>query len=935
VAEYVIGIDVGTTYTGAAVVREGRAQVVPLGNRSSVVPTVILLREDHEILTGESADRRAVTDPDRVAREFKRRLGDTTPLLLGGTPMSPQALVGRMLRWVIDRVAEVEGEQPSYVALSHPANWGPYKLDLLDQAVRLADLDAVATITEPEAAARYYASNERMETGDVVAVYDLGGGTFDTAVLRKTDLDFEILGSPEGIEHLGGIDIDEAVFGHVARELGDGLTDLDQDDPATMSALVRLRRDCVEAKEALSLDHEVSIPVLLPGLQTTVILTREGLEKLIRPILGDTIQALHRALRSADVEPDDLASVLLVGGASRMPIVAEMVTEEIGRRVVVDAHPKHAVALGTALAADLLHARERGVAAAPVAVVPPRPSDPPAPPAVPPTEAPIDSTPESDDTDRTTVVTAAAGIGSTPQTEAVADETPNGGRRWIVAAAAAAIVVAGVVGFVVFSGGGDDSSSSPVADSAVATAAPADTVSATEIPAPETTPETTPDTTPDTTAEDEPAAETTPEAPNVAATALDTDIARLGEGNRLPAGVFPDGVARDASGDLWVAATASGEVFRIDPVTGARERFEVGSEPLAVTTSDSYVWVTLRSGAQVARFDPASSAVEFIAVSESPSSFGWGAGSLWVTAASGWVDRLNPETLEITASIALDSPNGVAVAGGYAWVSLGEENRLAKIDVETNQVIGAIDVGERPDAVATDGEAIWVTHRAGGTVWRIDVSTDEVTHRIPVGTAPSAIAIDGDRVWVVDNVDGTLTLIDRLLGEVVSQEWVGAAPLGVATTGPLCAYDTAATPCDSVWITLSREDTLAEVRIEDTDTPVYPTARVHEIVATPDGRYEVTFGAEQFTPDSSGQFQVHLYWNDVPVAEAGLPGAGPWLAWDQPDVVVDPFFDIANRPPGATAICIVVVDVTNAIADVDGDGTVDYDTGNCMALPDL
>jgi YVTN family beta-propeller protein len=806
----------------------------------------------------------------------------------------------------------------------------------LDQAVRLADLDAVATITEPEAAARYYASNERMETGDIVAVYDLGGGTFDAAVLRKTDLGFDILGSPEGIEHLGGIDIDEAVFGHVARELGDALTELDPDDPATMSALVRLRRDCVEAKEALSLDHEVSIPVLLPGLQTTVVLTREGLENLIRPILGDTIKALHRALRSAEVEPDDLSSVLLVGGASRMPIVAELVTEEIGRRVVVDAHPKHAVALGTALASDLFHAREKGVTAAPVAVVPPRPSDPPVPPTEPPTEPSAESTPEPDDTDRTTVVTTAAGVGSIADTEVGGDadsdvvaDAPSNNRRWIVAGAAAAIVALGVLGFVVFGGGGD-STPSPVADTAADTA-PVEATSPAETPAPDTT------AVPDTAAEDEPVVADTAATPEttVVASGFNTDIAGLLEGNRFPAGMFPDGVARDTSGALWVAATGSGEVFRIDPVTGARERFEVGSEPLAVTTSDAYVWVTLRAGAQVARIDPATSTVETVAVSEGPSSLGWGADSLWVTAASGWVDRVDPETLEVTASISVPAPNGVAVAGGFAWVSLGEENRLAKIDVETNAVVGGLDVGERPDAVVTDGESIWVAHRDGGSVWRVDAATDEVTAQIPVGTAPSAIAIDGDRVWVVDNIDGTLTLIDRLRAEVLSQEWVGAGPLGLATANPQCAQDGGVTPCDSVWITLSGENSLAEVRIPYTGASSNPLARVHDIVPTAEGRYEVTFGAENFTPDIPGQFHVHFYWNNLPVVEAGAPGSGPWLVWDQPDVVLDPFFDIANRPPGATAICIVVADTTHAIADVDGDGTVDYDTGNCMALPDL
>jgi molecular chaperone DnaK len=373
---YVLGIDVGTTYTGAAVVRDGRVEVFPLGNRSSVVPTVVFLRDDQEILTGEAANRRALTEPNRVAREFKRRLGDTAPLLLGGTPLSPQALMGKMLRWTVDRVAEQQGEAPAHVAVSHPANWGPYKLDLLEQAVRLADLDSATTITEPEAAATYYASTQRLDPGQVVAVYDLGGGTFDAAVLRATELGFDILGSPEGIEHLGGIDIDEAVFAHVAAELGGALEQLDPDDPVALAAAARLRQECVEAKEALSVDREVTIPVLLPGMQTEVHLSRPQLEALVKPTLSATIDALRRALRSAEVTPDDLVAVLLVGGSSRMPMVAEMVGEALGRPVAVDTHPKHSVALGTALVADIASARIQGVTPEPVEVIPPRPTPP-------------------------------------------------------------------------------------------------------------------------------------------------------------------------------------------------------------------------------------------------------------------------------------------------------------------------------------------------------------------------------------------------------------------------------------------------------------------------------------------------------------------------------------------------------------------------------
>src|SRR3954451_12315272 len=176
---YRLGIDIGTTDTAAAIVEDGRASIVAPGPRAPVVPTVVFLREDDQILTGDTANRRAATEPGRVARQFKRRVGDTTPLLLGGSPMSAQALMGRMLRWTLDHVIQLQGGSPDHVTVSHPANWGAYKLDLLGQAIRMAEMGETSTISEPEAAAVYYASTQRVEPGETVAVYDLGGGTFD------------------------------------------------------------------------------------------------------------------------------------------------------------------------------------------------------------------------------------------------------------------------------------------------------------------------------------------------------------------------------------------------------------------------------------------------------------------------------------------------------------------------------------------------------------------------------------------------------------------------------------------------------------------------------------------------------------------------------------------------------------------------------------
>ncbi|MEJ2886296.1 Hsp70 family protein [Actinomycetospora aeridis] len=346
---YGLGVDLGTTFTAAAVVRDGRVEMASLGDRSTAMPSVVFMRPEGGVLTGDAADRRASSEPDRVAREVKRRLGDPTPLLLGGTPYSAGDLLATQLREVVAQISEREGGAPTAVRLTHPANWGDYKRELFAQVPRLAGLHDVTMITEPEAAAAHYATNERIGEGRTVAVYDLGGGTFDATVLRTTGGGFEILGEPEGVEGLGGIDFDEAVYAHVDRCLDGAVSALDPTDASATSGIVRLRRDCVLAKEALSSDTETTVPVLLPELQTEVRLTRGEFEEMIRPSVVATITALGRALDSARVEPDQLDAVLLVGGSSRIPLVARMVSAELGKPTAVDAHPKHAIVLGAAM----------------------------------------------------------------------------------------------------------------------------------------------------------------------------------------------------------------------------------------------------------------------------------------------------------------------------------------------------------------------------------------------------------------------------------------------------------------------------------------------------------------------------------------------------------------------------------------------------------
>ncbi len=362
---YSLGVDLGTTFVAAALAHETRIEMFTLGDRSVVSPAVVYLREDGTLVTGEAASLRAVSNPDRVGREFKRRLGNPTPAMLGGRPYTVTVLLGILLRDVVQKVIETEGEPPDRVLLTHPANWGPFRRALFEEIPQHAGLANLPMVTEPEAAAAHYAASRQLDDGETVAVYDLGGGTFDATVLRKQPGGVEILGTPEGIERLGGIDFDEAILSYVDYTAGGALRELDMRDPQTTVALARLRQDCILAKEALSVDTETTIPVFLPGRHFDVHLTRSDFEDMVRAPIESTIGALSRTLQSAQVDPADLSAVLLVGGSSRIPLVARMVSAELGRPTVVDTHPKYAVALGAAtLAAEACTAAPTGTSAA-------------------------------------------------------------------------------------------------------------------------------------------------------------------------------------------------------------------------------------------------------------------------------------------------------------------------------------------------------------------------------------------------------------------------------------------------------------------------------------------------------------------------------------------------------------------------------------------
>ena len=340
---YGLGIDLGTSFTSAAVSDPHGTRMVPL-SPDVVVPSVACPAPDGSVLTGPAA----LDAAGEVARAFKRRLGDPTPLVLGGAAYSPATLMAAQLRDVLATVTRTFGGPPASIVLTCPAIWGPYRREQFAEVPRLAGVTNYELVTEPEAAATHYSAERRLGDGEVVAVYDLGGGTFDTTILRMRGHGMEILGTPEGIEHMGGVDFDETLLAHLDDRLDGVVSALDPADPATAGVLKEIRATCVRAKEELSSEPDVRLSVPLPAGPRDITVTRLEFNDMIRPSVRQTIDALRRTIGSAGLRPDDLSAVLLAGGSSRIPLVSQLVAQEFGKPVRVAPHPKFTVALGAA-----------------------------------------------------------------------------------------------------------------------------------------------------------------------------------------------------------------------------------------------------------------------------------------------------------------------------------------------------------------------------------------------------------------------------------------------------------------------------------------------------------------------------------------------------------------------------------------------------------
>lgn len=347
----ILSVDLGTSNTVAVLSAHGMPPRVVEVDGSATMPSAVFAAEDGTLMVGRDAERRARLDPTRFEPNPKRRVDEQT-LLLGQDVVPVNEALAAVLRRVLDETTrQLGGEQPDEIRLTHPAEWGPLRRNVLLTAGRLAGFRGpIHLVPEPVAAAAHFASfpGRTLAPGQALAVYDLGAGTFDVAVVGATQNGFTVL-AEDGLPDLGGLDVDQALMVHVGREIS-------HLDPQQWQRLLRpestadrrtrraLQEDVKAAKEALSRHPQTEVP--MPEPFTDVLVTRGELEALVRPAMLRSVELLSRTVAAAGLTPDRLAGIYLVGGSSRLPLVGSMIAEKLGVVPASLDQPETAVALG-------------------------------------------------------------------------------------------------------------------------------------------------------------------------------------------------------------------------------------------------------------------------------------------------------------------------------------------------------------------------------------------------------------------------------------------------------------------------------------------------------------------------------------------------------------------------------------------------------------
>jgi molecular chaperone DnaK len=353
VSETIIGIDLGTTNSEVAIVRNGRAEVIEVdGGR--LLPSVVGLGDDGSLLVGQAARNQAVLYPERTVKSIKRRMGEETKVAMGEQEYSPQEISALILGRLKSAAEAYLGEPLRKAVITVPAYFSDAQRQATHDAGQLAGLEVVRIINEPTAAALAYETEHPARKH--ILVYDLGGGTFDVSVVGVEKDVVEVLAS-HGNNHLGGDDFDARIVEHLRDWLK---RERDADPSEDRRAMARLSRAAEAAKIQLSDAPyaKVEEEYLLEGkdgpVHLSLELDRQDYEGMIEHYIAETMEAVHIAMEGAGLSPPDLDEILLVGGATRTPLVQRRLEEILNLQPRSELDPDLCVAMGAAIQAAVI-----------------------------------------------------------------------------------------------------------------------------------------------------------------------------------------------------------------------------------------------------------------------------------------------------------------------------------------------------------------------------------------------------------------------------------------------------------------------------------------------------------------------------------------------------------------------------------------------------
>ncbi|MDD4244860.1 MAG: molecular chaperone DnaK [Candidatus Methanomethylophilaceae archaeon] len=365
-AERIIGIDLGTSNSAAAVMEGGRPTMIPSAEGTTVggkaFPSYVAFTKDGQLLVGEPARRQAVSNPDGTIKNVKRKMGTSEKVKALGKEYTPQQVSAYILQKIKRDAEAYLGETISKAVITVPAYFDDNQRQATKDAGAIAGMEVVRIINEPTAAALAYGL-DKTDVEQKILVFDLGGGTLDVTIMDLSGGVFEVL-STSGDTKLGGSDMDESLTKYVMeqfkKETG---VDLSKDN----MAFWRVREACEKAKIELSttMQTEVNLPYISSDasgpkhlVQT---ITRAKLEELVEPIVSRCKKSIDQAIKDANLKNDQIDKVIMVGGPTRMPIVQNFVENIVGPKIQRGIDPMECVSMGAAVQGAVLSGDVKGV----------------------------------------------------------------------------------------------------------------------------------------------------------------------------------------------------------------------------------------------------------------------------------------------------------------------------------------------------------------------------------------------------------------------------------------------------------------------------------------------------------------------------------------------------------------------------------------------